>query len=92
MTPLINTNFIRVEAQLQLLSTDEQNNLKLPPLNAHFLPKLPNSCSVAVLEEAAPTLSQSQPLLGHPRTQLSGSASFPHLVPAGVSKRARLKI
>lgn len=60
MTPLVTTNFIRDEAQLQLLSSDERNRLQLPPLNTHFLSKLPNSPSVAVLEEAAPTLSQSQ--------------------------------
>ena len=92
VTPLINTDFIRDEAQLQLLSTYEQNHLKLPPLNAHFLPKFPNSPSVAGLEEAAPTLSKSQHLLGHPGTQPSWSASFPDSGPAGVSMQAQLKI
>lgn len=77
LTPLISTNFIRDEAQIQLLSTSERNNLKLPTLNTHFLSKLPKSTSVTVLKEAAPTLSQSQHLLGHPGTQPSGSAPFP---------------
>lgn len=60
VTPLLSTDFIRDEAQLQLLSMREQNHLKLPPLNTHFFPKLTNCPSVAGLEEAAPTLSQSQ--------------------------------